>query len=557
MQPLFSLNNLNKKKYKMNTIKAYFTIIFIALSLISLSSISQEAEIISDIYNGTPDSNIFGFIETEGLLYFNASTEEFPHHIWTYNGENAPSLCSGIPTEDFNYVYTIGEYNNSLVFKGDSDEEGEELYIYDGINDPVQISNLKPGTEDSFQYLRQRYFTLDDKFYIVANDGETGMEWWVYDGTNPIYLLSDLTEGNNSSEPSMPIELNDKLYFRVWDPTIGYKLWEYDGINPPQIITQIGGDINYTIGNFCKYDNILYLEKNGDAPEIWKYNGVDSPTLLSELTYNNDTIRSIKIFGYNNKLCIFGINPITTGSYYGDLELWECDETGTTIKIATLYNNDSYSGIDVIDIAFINNKLIMALSYEDDGGEVCVYDGSNIEVIATVPFNGYYEQDILAVGDTAYFQNYDETNHVELWGYNGIAEPFLVSDIKEGDTYFNGSSNPRQFIEFNNKLLFTAEDNIHGRELWQYGVSSSSIISNEYSNISIFPNPTEGVISIQSNDNKEIIGIKIFSITGKLIQSITNLYSDVYRFKINAPNGLYIIEVETLARKEYLKVVKE
>ncbi len=537
-------------------IKKHIAITFLAILLNGINTIAQEAHIVSDIYNGYNSSNTHGYVEINGTLYFNASTEAHPHHIWTYNGVTPPVICNEISTEEFNYVYTLGEYNGSLIFIGNSNDEGEELYIYDGNNSPVRISNLKPGVENSFEYIRQRCFTYGNKFYIVANDGETGMEWWVYDGTNFIYLLADMGTGLNSAEPSNPIELNNKLYFRIWKEFVGYKLWEYDGTNPPEEILEIGGNSDYLINSYLLHDDQLYLELDEEASKIWKYNGIDEAILVTELTYNNDTLKHISLTWYNEKLCMLGINPINTNSYYGDLELWECDETGTSYKVSTLYTNDSYSGIDVVGFEIINNKLVIALTYEDDGGEVCVYNGTDIEIIASVPFNGYYQQSIISVGDTSYFQAYDETNHVELWGYNGITEPFLISNIKEGDNYFNGSSNPMQFIEFNNSLLFTADDGIHGREIWTTSNINYSNIILTNNSISLFPNPTNGDITLQSKNNSLILGLNLFSITGNLLESVYNINKTNFKYYINFPAGIYILELETKIGKEYLKVEK-
>lgn len=42
--------------------------------------------------------------------------------------------------------------------------------------------------------------------------------------------------------------------------------------------------------------------------------------------------------------------------------------------------------------------------------------------------------------------------------------PYLVKDITT--TGQNGSSEPNEFTSFRNQIYFSADDGIHGRELW-------------------------------------------------------------------------------------------
>jgi ELWxxDGT repeat protein len=52
----------------------------------------------------------------------------------------------------------------------------------------------------------------------------------------------------------------------------------------------------------------------------------------------------------------------------------------------------------------------------------------------------------------------------ELWKSDGTAAgTLLVRDIYPGGV----SSDPRDLVAMDNKLYFSADDGVHGRELWQ------------------------------------------------------------------------------------------
>jgi ELWxxDGT repeat protein len=54
-------------------------------------------------------------------------------------------------------------------------------------------------------------------------------------------------------------------------------------------------------------------------------------------------------------------------------------------------------------------------------------------------------------------------DNLELWQSDGTeAGTVMVRDIYPGST----GSNPTNLVSMNNKLYFTADNGVHGRELW-------------------------------------------------------------------------------------------
>src|SRR5262245_57599686 len=71
---------------------------------------------------------------------------------------------------------------------------------------------------------------------------------------------------------------------------------------------------------------------------------------------------------------------------------------------------------------------------------------------------------ITAVGATVFFSANDNVHGRELWKTDGTAAgTALVKDINPG----RGSSYPEYLTNFNGTLFFTANDGVHGKELWK------------------------------------------------------------------------------------------
>src|ERR1700676_2148431 len=82
----------------------------------------------------------------------------------------------------------------------------------------------------------------------------------------------------------------------------------------------------------------------------------------------------------------------------------------------------------------------------------------NLQPVSSSPAN------ITVVGRIAYFTANDTVHGVELWQTDGTAAgTVLVKDIIPGPS----SSYLRDLTNVNGTLFFQANDNVHGRELWR------------------------------------------------------------------------------------------
>ena len=76
-------------------------------------------------------------------------------------------------------------------------------------------------------------------------------------------------------------------------------------------------------------------------------------------------------------------------------------------------------------------------------------------------------------------------------------------------------------------------------------------------NISLFPNPTSGQINLTTNDQNEIINLKIINSTGQVILEKSKLFSKQIILDISTEaDGIYFLEVtmaDGIYRSKFLK----
>ncbi len=83
------------------------------------------------------------------------------------------------------------------------------------------------------------------------------------------------------------------------------------------------------------------------------------------------------------------------------------------------------------------------------------------------------------------------------------------------------------------------------------GEAATGIIPSAINELSIYPNPSTGIINIHSIENT--MNIKIFDITGKEILN-SDLNSSCFQFDLSdQAKGIYVIKIQTLNNKTYIR----
>jgi ELWxxDGT repeat protein len=367
---------------------------------------------------------------------------------------------TSIEAPDSSSPKSLLEFNDQLYFNlgiarssNDRGRVGSGLYVSDGTEEGTKlVVDIYPDTDDS--ELGDRYSSIpglvefNDKLYFSANNGENGDELYVSDGTaGGTKLVADVNpevsdDGYpSSSYPRNFVEFNDKLYFTADNSKVGTELYVSDGtavgtqllvdINPGLDIAGDYPDNSYP-SNFFEFNEKLYFSadngKNGD-----------------ELYVSDGTAKGTKLFADLNP----GLNDSGLPNISAPSDFVEFNEK--------LYfsANDGKNGRElyVSDGTADGTQLVADIS----PGENSYGYGYSSEPSGLVEFNG-----------KLYFSAYGEFGR-ELYVSDGTAVGTqLLVDINPGENEYGSpaSSYPGGFVEFNDKLYFSADNGKNGYELY-------------------------------------------------------------------------------------------
>ena len=464
---------------------------------------------------GTPYSSYpSDFTEFNGKLYFSANGGQTGSELWVSDGTaEGTQLLADINPGGNNYRYyysnsssprNFTESNGKLYFTANDGENGRELWVTDGTTDGTQLLlDIRPGSSNygyNYSSYPDNLTDFNGKLYFTANDGENGNELWVTDGTTDgTQLVSDINPNFRSfaysSDSRNLTEFNGKLYFSANDGENGRELWVSDGTaEGSQLLVDIRpgtSDYGYNYSSyaygFTEFNDKLYFSANDgeNGNELWVTDGTAEGTqlLLDIRPGGNNYGYSYGSYPngfteFNDKL-YFSANDGETGR-----ELWVSDGTaeGTQLLVDINPGTSNYgypNSSSPNGFTEFNDKLYFTANDGENGNELWVSDGTAEGTQLLVDINpgtsnygysyGSYADNFTEFNNKLYFTANDGENGNELWVTDGTAEGTqLLADIRPGSSNYNYnySSYASDFVEFNDKLYFTADDGENGRELW-------------------------------------------------------------------------------------------
>ena len=448
------------------------------------------------------------------------------------------------------YPTFFTKVNDRLYFTADDGENGDELWVSDGTSSGTQlVADIRPGIATYYRYdtayveprsSLPRFLTeFNDRLYFSAIDGENGRELWVSDGTSSgTQLFADI-DPRGSSSPGLLTEFKDRLYFRADDGENGNELWVSDGTSSG---TQLLKDLNPGGSSdpiaFTELNDRLYFRavdgENGE--ELWVSDGTSSGTqLVKDINPGASSSIPISLTGFNDRL-YFNADDGENGE-----ELWVSDGTSSGTQLLKDLNPGA-SDSDPRYFTEFNDRLYFSANDGENGKELWVSDGTSSGTQLLKDINpgardsglafGSYPEYFTEFNNRLYFTANDGENGEELWVSDGTTSGTqLLKDLNpeirdSGDAY---GSRAREFVEFNDRLYFSAEDNENGRELWVTdGTTSGTQLvadifpgENKYRNFYTYGDADSsypGIFTVFGNElffraNNGETGIELFKLT--------------------------------------------
>jgi ELWxxDGT repeat protein len=253
-----------------------------------------------------------------------------------------------------------------------------------------------------------------------------------------------------------------------------------------------GGICDNIPTGFWEMNGYLYmsLEKGADFFELFRTDGVNSINIVGSLQsiYGpvvelDGNLYYVANGGAGTELSWYdgsteGQFDVTAGAGSSNVSLLEilnghlffCDNnTGVLYYIDDSMNNQSVTPVapavdpDTSEMIPLNNYLYMDCD-TTDGVELCRADETGVTRLADINTGAGNSNphNFIVYNNRVYFAADDGTNGVELWVTDGTAGgTVMVKNINSG-----GSSDPDNMTLFDNRLFFRANDGITGWELW-------------------------------------------------------------------------------------------
>ncbi|HYH45874.1 MAG TPA: hypothetical protein VEG34_09315, partial [Thermoanaerobaculia bacterium] len=382
------------------------------------------------------------------LAYLSRDTAQ-DNELWTSDGTPAgtrrltdvpgPGGATSLPV-------AVG----TRTFFAASDRHGEELWVVDGGRTRL-VADIGRAAPDS----QVREMTpAGDRLFFTACD-VSNRAAWVSGGTPETTAEVPETAGHCSTDFRTPVRLaaaGGRLFFEREDADRVYQLWSTDGGAPIQVthLTEEGGHLGAKVAFQGRLLAALHID---GQTALWQSNAT-----------GDGLVKLVDLPGVGTVGAMWeaGAEVYMQASAGGEFSLWRTDGTpaGTHKLMDGLHPTSGFVRLGSMVLFAADSRSasgsLQAGLWKTDGtaaGTVPVVrdlaDGL-VEVEELTPFQG-----------RAYFR----LGHI-LWRSDGTAAGTVP--VRR----FTGDSHPLQILDFGltalgGKLVFAADDGVHGRELWE------------------------------------------------------------------------------------------
>ncbi|GEM_PF-1968895 len=386
----------------------------------------------------TKGSNPTALASANGKLYFADDDGEHGRELWTSDGSTAgthmvkdifPGLGTAFPNSSEPFGFTA--VGDKVFFGATSAQAGTELWVTDGTAaGTVLVKDIYPGHDSN----PHNFVPLGNRLLFVAETA-LGNQLFISDGTPEGTIVRADIDGPTFGGPAELTFVGGRVFFRAGS-VAGDELWVTDGSAAGTLLV---ADIAL-FGDGSPHDlmavngQLYFAADDGQhGTELWKSDGTPEGTMM------------VKDFGVEQGEAFLGLNPRPLAAlgntlfFYADNgqtgpELWKTDGTSA-------------------------NTVMVADIYPGEGGSFCEADTDDPLPNAAV-FNGLL-----------YFSALDDVHRCSLWVSDGTPQGTRIFDPDDDD------SEPGNLRVIGDQLFFTAEANVilpgpggdlvgSGRELW-------------------------------------------------------------------------------------------
>ncbi|WNJ17697.1 T9SS type A sorting domain-containing protein [Pontibacter sp. G13] len=477
-------------------------------------------------------------------IYFSAYHPFYGEEAYVIDSsETTTALPEIVAGTDGSSPESFIEFQEAAYFLANKDEFTRTLYTY---QNGTITELLSHGTSPEFGRLERDgqldIFQNQLVFSMSARNFSYGFEPYAYSNGDSIQLLADVNPNGTSSNPSSFTEMGGKLYFLATGPGTGRELWVYD---PDSSQAQIAVDLKPGFGNgfegptstnttqLVAFQNHLYFVgwDGVDGSQIFKFDGTNAPTALMIDGQRAQSVSSI--FQLPNQLAFSARNHL------GERALYTYDGTAQPTHV---------SDTPIYQAKYFRDGLMFMHDDDIHGEEMWYFDGVSAPYLLADIYPGsadalnygtlYSYRGYCEVDGVFYFTADDGVHGRELWKFDGKNAPELVHDLNPG---LAGSS-PAYFVEYRGALYVVADDGSEGTEIWKFKTPSTTTIESNSLTFNVYPNPTENMLVLKTD--QPVVQAEVLDLNGKRVMKVQGQLTQLNCSHLAA--GTYVVRIKTV-----------
>ncbi len=398
-----------------------------------------------------------GFLAWKGLVFFSSWDPLHGMEVWRSDGTGKGTflLKDCFPRTGSGGFHSPVVSGNRL-FWTTYGGNGADLWVSDGT--PAGTKFVRGG----FREVWGSPVPLGGKVIFGGRGDSRGYEPWITDGTKAgTRLLKDVNPGKGSGFFS-GVFMGGKVYFFSYSGK-DWGLYVTDG-TPGGTKRIAGGFRDAWSHPFSWGKKIIFGgDTSSSGVEPWVTDGTPAGTfLLKEIQPGGVSGGFLHPVLFKNRVFFLAAAGGTSKN-----ALWETDGTRSGTKVVSsrvqLFEDPTAVG----GTLFFRGKGSSGTA----GVELWATDGTGagtrlVKDIYPGP-KGSFPSYMTAIGNLLFFSAGDPLFGREIWVSDGTSKGTVLLDDIGGGVPYNKGSDPFHFLDVCGITYFTADDGIHGREIWR------------------------------------------------------------------------------------------
>ena len=409
------------------------------------------------------------FTAAGGLLFFLARDGVHGRELWRSDGTAAGTflLLDGVPgpEDSLSFYPFLARFGPRLLFATRSGESTSLLWTSDGTR-----AGTQPFVEIEGHLESQRPAAAGGVLVFALGVAGQGVKLWRTDGTaagtGPLASI-DLGIGSGAFSRFEPTAAGGRLYFAGFDDASGAEPWTTDGTaeGTRRLADLAPGEDSSLPFSFTVRDGevVFTAEAPATGREIWRTDGTTAGTrLVADLRPGPASSQPVILASARGRL-LFAADDGLHGS-----EPWLIAASGALVSLGDL-NPGPPGSTAFSDGGAAAGLLFFTAETPAAGRELWRTDGTaagtRLARDLTPGPAGTIFGPLRPVNDRILFGFERRTQPGVAWLGASAGSPATTGVVTAIDKRV-GSSDPAQLTTLVARVVFTADDGVHGREVW-------------------------------------------------------------------------------------------